>query len=229
MGSRKAISFWRRRSIESEIEALGLVDHPGGKALQEFLEALHMLHGELILRVGPFQCPAKTGEPDLPRMFVDLKRKMARPHSRWSVFLEIQRRSSQQSDEKRCGFFRRFFHVGREEFSQLRRLQLSVEIPHHFKDVGFSHHSKDCAAGTRTLRWPAGWGINDSIHRKIFSRIYAKHGPSEFCKGDRHGDFWKTSVGICRICKVVSDSGSSGRNCSSRSFTEWNADRDRSL
>src|SRR5262250_1236618 len=94
--SRKYLSCILSRKSCQEFFAgpSGFVYHPGREAFEKLFEAFHVLNRELIFHIGPFQYSLETAEPDLSCAFIDLKWKVPGSHAWWSIFFEVQGRST---------------------------------------------------------------------------------------------------------------------------------------
>jgi len=161
--------------ISASTRRRGFIHHPRGKAFQEVLEALQVLGRKLVFHIGSFQYFVEAPEPNLARVFIDLKRKMPGSHAGRPVSFKVKRWSSQNGYEERSRLFGRLHKVRREKVPDLRRLQLLVKIENHPEDVGFPHDAIDRAAGPGTRRRPFRRRINDPFHSSIMDQYAANY------------------------------------------------------
>src|SRR5581483_4796398 len=96
---------------------------------------------------------------------------MPRPHAWRAKFLEVQRRTAQHRHKESRRLLGSFFHVLREQVADLGFFQFLIKVGQHPEDIRLTHDAINLRIRPRSLRRPAGRGINDSLHVKYSSGV----------------------------------------------------------
>lgn len=127
------------------------VHHPAREGLQEGPEARQVLGGKAELFLRALQDLAKASKPRLASFLIDLEGEVAHPHARWAESLREQRRTAHDLYEEGRRLGRSGPHVGREEVSHFRLLQLDVERLEHAEDRFLAHGVVELPGGRVAL------------------------------------------------------------------------------